>query len=178
MLQLQFWAKLAPGYVGNFPKFELIFPPWPEGGQPEFAEEIDIGGSSTDDVRLLPLPGKQLSAHMEEWTQVQYTVRVPTNSSSFYIMIRLQGQSTATFWVSGVRFVLLDTAMRNIIRTGATDVEVYSTDGRQFRLGRDFTVVNPKCDHATLRTTCISTRLLASTMRCFRTKFAESLVAL
>ena len=146
MLQLQFWAKLAPGYVGDFPKFELIVPPWPEGGQPEFAEEIDIGGASTDDVRLLPLPGKQLSAHMAEWTQVQYTFRVPANSSTMYIMVRLQGKSTATFWVSGIHFVLLDTAMRNIIRTGATDVEIYSNDGRQYKLGTDFTVVNPKCD--------------------------------
>ena len=33
MLQVHFWAKLLPDSVGDFPKFELIFPPWPAGGQ-------------------------------------------------------------------------------------------------------------------------------------------------
>ena len=147
MLQLQFWARLEAGATGDFPKFELIFPPWLDGGEPEFASEIDIGGASTDDVRLLPSPGKTvLSQKMQEWTQVQYVVRVPQNSSMFYIMVRLQGQSTATFWITGVRFVLLDAALRNIIRTDTTDVELFSSDGtRKYQIGKDFTVVNPKC---------------------------------
>lgn len=68
MLQVHFWAKLADS-IGDFPKFELIFPPWPQGGQPEFALEIDIGGASSDDVHLTPAPGKTLKPKMAEWTQ-------------------------------------------------------------------------------------------------------------
>eukprot|EP01046_Picozoa_sp_COSAG06_P033297 COSAG06_NODE_3391_length_5412_cov_79.977037_5_plen_315_part_00 len=113
--------------------------------QPEFALEIDIGGPSSDDVRLTPLPGHTLKPKMAEWTQAQINVRVPPNATSLYVMIRLQGNSTATFLVSGIEFLLLDSAMRNIIRTNATDVKLSALGGStEYILGEDYSVENPK----------------------------------
>ena len=78
-------------------------------------------------------------------------MRVPPNATSLYVMIRLQGNSTATFWVSGIEFLLLDASMRNIIRTNATDIRLTpAADARigaavdEYVQGKDFAVVDPR----------------------------------
>ena len=153
VLQLQFWGKVVPNRTGTFPKFELILPRGPAGHPAggEFALELDIGGAESDDVHLTPKPGQgAVSANWTEWTRAQLNVRVPQNCSvarsscELYLMIRLQGQSTATWWLSGIEFLNLDAAMRNIVRTNASDVELRDPDShKRFTLGRDFEVVNP-----------------------------------
>ena len=70
-----------------------------------------------------------------------FDVRIPDNVTTMSLMIRLSGKATVSWWVTGVRYVLLDTAMRNIVRTNATDFEIRdSKSGKLFTLGREYTV--------------------------------------
>jgi hypothetical protein len=74
-------------------------------------------------------------------TQVVFNVRIPDNTTAIHLMIRLSGNATATWWVTGVRYVLLDTAMRNIARTNATDFELcHPESGARYVLGNDYEV--------------------------------------
>ena len=141
MLQLHFWTKLVQPEGENLPKFELIF----SGGG---ALELDSGGEASDDMRLRPLPGHQLLPKAADWTEAQQTFRVPLGVTTMSIMIRLQGASTATWWITGVELLNLDASLRNIIRTGDTDIElVDASTGLQYELGTDFVVNNPKTEN-------------------------------
>lgn len=147
MFQLSFWGKLLSPTGESLPKFEIIIPPWPAGGQPEFSLELDIGGASSDDMRLTPLPGHPLKPKWTEWTRAHLTFRAPPNATKMYMMIRLQGNSTATFSVSGIELLNLDDSMRNIIRTNTTDIRLRagaSDISKEFMIGKDFEVVAPK----------------------------------
>ena len=144
MLQLHFHAKIDSGSASGdaLPKFELIF----HGGG---SLELDIGGHATDDVRLRPsVAGRPLTNDWSEWTEAQQTFRVPPAVTAMSIMVRLQGMSVATWWVTGVEIVNLDGAMRNIIRTSATDIELNDVNsGKKYKIGTDFIVENPETEN-------------------------------
>ena len=54
------------------------------------------------------------------------------------------GDESSSWEIGDISVVELDTSLRNVIRTNATDIEVWARDSSvQYRQGRDFTVSAP-----------------------------------
>jgi hypothetical protein len=73
-------------------------------------------------------------------------MQTPANATQVSFYSRLQGANiTATWSIADVTIVQLDNALRNVIRTNATDVELWNRDHTtQYVQDSDFSVLNPE----------------------------------
>lgn len=86
------------------------------------------------------------------WSEYTAAITLPPNATHlslhFYLRapteISIEDKPSSSWQIGDISVVTLDTSLRNVIRTNATDIEVCSTDGSlQYMQGRDFTVEAP-----------------------------------
>jgi hypothetical protein len=87
------------------------------------------------------------------WSEYSAAITLPPNATHlslhFYTRPTSDGlatgdDSSSSWQIGDISVVKLDTSLRNVIRTNATDVEVWAADGSELYVqGRDFAVENP-----------------------------------
>ena len=138
VLQITLWAKLESltlhGSAANAAKGPQIT-----------AVPMDARGGSQLYASINLSPKAPKAYNISDWRQYSFGITTPENATHISFYTRLQGANvTATWSIADATIVQLDNTLRNIIRTPATDVEVWSADSsKRYAHGVDYSIATP-----------------------------------